>query len=70
MLKNANRIILTFLASSLISISLIGQGKKVEAADRLFNNKEYYEALNAYKKAMETVKKKNVKAELTFKQAL
>ena len=70
MLKNANRIILTFLASSLISISLIGQGKKVESADRLFNNKEYYEALNAYKKAMETVKKKNVKAELTFKQAL
>ena len=70
MLKNANRIILSFLATTIISISLFGQGKKVEAADRLFKNKEYYEALNAYKKAMETVKKKNVKAELTYKQGL
>jgi peptidoglycan-associated lipoprotein len=48
----------------------MAQNKKVAAADRLFNNKEYYDALNAYKKAMETAKKKNVKAELTYKQAL
>lgn len=51
--------------------SLTAQRKKVDAADRLYNNMEYYEALNAYKKALEGLKgNKALKAELTYKQAL
>ncbi len=51
--------------------SLNAQRKKVDAADRLYNNMEYYEALNAYKKAMEGLKgNKALKAELTYKQAM
>jgi peptidoglycan-associated lipoprotein len=70
MLRNTTRFLLAVIASAFVSTCALAQNKKVAAADRLFNNKEYYEALNAYKKAMETAKKKNVKAELTYKQAL
>lgn len=53
------------------SLALIAQPKAVKEADRLFNNMEYYEALNAYKKASEKVRgNKALKAEIIYKQAL
>ncbi len=55
-----------------ISVSTVfAQAKKVKEADRLFNNKEYAEALDAYKKASENIRgNKALKAEVTYKQAL
>jgi tetratricopeptide (TPR) repeat protein len=70
MLQTVKRFLIGCLLLITTSGILSAQNKKVVAADRLFNNKEYYEALNAYKKALEGVKGKALKAELTYKQAL
>jgi CheY-like chemotaxis protein len=70
MLQTVKRFLIGCLFLITTSGVLSAQNKKVAAADRFFNNKEYYEALNAYKKALEGVKGKALKAELTYKQAL
>lgn len=63
-----------FTAILLLTISAsvaYAQPKRVKEADRLFNNKEYYEALEAYKKASESIRgNKALKAEVVYKQAL
>jgi peptidoglycan-associated lipoprotein len=60
-----------FLVLMSFSAALLAQPKAVKEADRLFNNMEYYEALNAYKKASEKVRgNKALKAEMIYKQAL
>lgn len=69
-MKFVSRLFLVTTVILALSGSAVAQNKRVVAADRLFNNKEYYEALNAYKKALEVVKGKAAKAELTYKQAL
>lgn len=71
MLQIFRQISLAAIVLILASGTLTAQRKKVDAADRLYNNMEYYEALNAYKKALEGLKgNKVLKAELTYKQAL
>ncbi len=72
MVKNLSQTFFALIAALLISGAVIAQPKKVKEADRLFNNKEYYEALEAYGKARESIRggNKALKAEITYKQAL
>lgn len=52
------------------SLSAFAQPKALKEADRLFNQGEYFAALEAYKKAATKVKNKNQKAEIAYKQAV
>ena len=71
MVKSIKRLVIGILLIAVSTGTVVAQGKKVKAADALFNNKEYYEALNAYKKALETIRgNKALKAELTYKEGL
>lgn len=71
MVKNLSHSFFTLITALLITGVAAAQPKKVKEADRLYNNKEYYEALEAYGKARESVRgNKALKAELTYKQAL
>lgn len=54
----------------LISFCAYAQPKAVKEADRLFNEGNYSEALEAYKKASTKIKNKSLKAEVAYKQAL
>ncbi|MEX1188076.1 MAG: OmpA family protein [Bacteroidia bacterium] len=71
MVKTYNQFLTATLLLIFIASAAIAQPKRVREADRLYNNKEYYEALEAYKKASESIRgNKALKGEVTFKQAL
>jgi len=71
MVKSIKRLVIGILLIAVSTGTAVAQNKKVKAADVLFRNKEYYEALNAYKKALETTRgNKALKAELTYKEGL
>lgn len=70
MLKFISRYFLVLLLVS-ATTGIFAQPKAIKEADRLYDNKEYYEALNAYRKAQDKIKgNKALKAELTYKQGL
>ena len=54
----------------LVSFCAYAQPKAVKEADRLFNQGNYAEALEAYKKASTKIKNKGLKAEVAYKQAV
>lgn len=71
MVKTLKQLITSLLLLAISVSTVFAQAKKVKEADRLFNNKEYAEALDAYKKASENIRgNKALKAEVTYKQAL
>ncbi len=71
MVKTFNQLLTCLLLLALSATTALAQPKRVKEADRLFNNKEFYEALDAYKKASENIRgNKALKAEVTYKQAL
>jgi peptidoglycan-associated lipoprotein len=71
MVKTFNQILTATLLLVFTATAAIAQPKRVREADRLYNNKEYYEALEAYKKASESVRgNKALKAEVIYKQGL
>lgn len=71
MVKSLKQVIYILLVTIITATAAIAQPKAVKEADRLYKNRDYYEALNSYKKALEKVRgNKALKAELTFKQGL
>jgi peptidoglycan-associated lipoprotein len=71
MVKSLKQVVYVLLISIITATAALAQPKAVKEADRLYKNRDYYEALNSYKKALEKVRgNKALKAELTFKQGL
>ena len=56
MVKTLKQLITCLLLLAISVSTAFAQSKKVKEADRLFNNKEYAEALDAYKKASENIR--------------
>ncbi len=65
-LKNISLIIFTLGVSSIL-YSCGSQKASVAAAEKAFNNEKYFVAADMYKKAIPDVRKKEAKAEITFK---
>lgn len=71
MVKTLRSLLTAIILLAITATNAVAQPKRVKEADRLFNNKEYYEALEAYKKASESARgNKALKAEVTYKQGL
>jgi peptidoglycan-associated lipoprotein len=70
-MKLLKRFVLTTITFTLFMSTAIAQPKAVRNADKSFNQGEYYEALEGYKKALSGIKgNKALKAELTYKSAM
>lgn len=71
MVKSYRQILTVVLMFVLTASTAIAQPKKVKEADRLYNNKEYYEALEAYKVARTKIRgNKALRVEITYKTGL